>query len=74
MCPIWPGQPVSAHWGLSDPAAVEGSEAVRRHAFADTFRMLSSRIGVFVNLPMKALDKLTLQRQLDAIGQDRPVS
>ena len=74
VCPIWPGQPVSAHWGLSDPAAVEGSEAVRRHAFADTFRMLSSRIGVFVNLPMKALDKLTLQRQLDAIGQDRPVS
>jgi arsenate reductase len=68
-CPIWPGQPMTAHWGLPDPAAVEGAEAARRLAFADTLRMLRNRIGVFVNLPIKSLDKLSLQRRLGEIGR-----
>jgi protein-tyrosine-phosphatase len=69
VCPIWPGQPMTAHWGLPDPAAVEGSESVRRLAFADTLRMLRNRIGVFVNLPIKSLDKLSLQNRLREIGR-----
>jgi len=70
-CPIWPGQPMTAHWGLPDPAAAEGNDAERRLAFADTLRMLNNRISVFVNLPMKSLDKLTLQKRLHEIGKDR---
>jgi arsenate reductase len=69
VCPIWPGQPMTAHWGLPDPAAVEGSEAERRLAFADTLRMLRNRIGVFVNLPIRSLDKLSLQNRLREIGR-----
>jgi arsenate reductase (thioredoxin) len=72
VCPIWPGQPMTAHWGLPDPAAAEGNEAERRLAFADTLRMLNNRIGVFVNLPLRSLDKLTLQRRLQDIGKDQP--
>jgi protein-tyrosine-phosphatase len=67
-CPAWPGQPMTAHWGLPDPAAVVGTEAERRQAFADTHRMLYQRIGIFVNLPIRELDKLSLQKQLDDIG------
>ncbi len=70
-CPYWPGQPMTAHWGVPDPAAATGTEAEIRLAFADTFRMLSNRIGIFVNLPIRSLDKLTLQRQLDNIGQNK---
>jgi arsenate reductase (thioredoxin) len=70
-CPLWPGQPMTAHWGLPDPAAAEGSEAEVRLAFADTFRMLSNRIGIFVNLPLRALNRLTLQAQLDNIGKPK---
>ena len=69
VCPIWPGQPMTAHWGLPDPAAVEGTEAARRLAFAETLRMLRNRIGVFVNLPIKSLDKLSLQNRLREIGR-----
>lgn len=69
VCPVWPGQPMSAHWGLPDPAAVEGREAERRFAFAETLRMLNQRIGIFVNLPMASLDRLTLQKRLDDIGR-----
>lgn len=69
VCPIWPGQPMTAHWGLPDPAAVEGTEAERRLAFADTLRMLRNRIGVFANLPIKSLDKLSLQNRLHEIGR-----
>lgn len=69
VCPIWPGQPMTAHWGLPDPAAAQGSESERRFAFADCYRMLSNRIDIFVNLPIAALDRLTLQRRLDKIGQ-----
>jgi len=68
-CPIWPGQPMTAHWGLPDPAAVEGSEAVKRLAFADTLRMLRNRIGAFVSLPIESLDTLSLQNRLREIGR-----
>jgi protein-tyrosine-phosphatase len=68
-CPVWPGQPMSAHWGLPDPAAQTGNEAEIRLAFADTFRMLNNRISIFVNLPLKSLDRLSLQRHLDTIGK-----
>jgi arsenate reductase len=71
VCPVWPGQPMSAHWGLPDPSAVEGSESERRFAFADTHRMLYQRIGIFANLPLASLDKLSLQRRLDDIGRTR---
>lgn len=71
VCPVWPGQPMTAHWGLPDPSRAEGTETERRYAFADTHRMLYQRIGIFTNLPLKALDKLSLQRRLDAIGQSK---
>jgi len=71
VCPIWPGQPMTAHWGLPDPAAMEGSEAVRRLAFADTLRMLHNRISVFVSLPIRSLDRLSLQNRLREIGRTR---
>jgi arsenate reductase (thioredoxin) len=69
QCPVWPGQPMTAHWGLPDPAAVIGNEAEKRLAFADTFRMINNRISIFVSLPMRSLDKLSLQKRLDQIGQ-----
>lgn len=69
-CPIWPGQPMTAHWGLPDPAAVEGVEAVKRQAFAETYRMLNNRISIFINLPLATLDRTRLQGRLKAIGQD----
>jgi len=67
-CPIWPGQPMTAHWGLPDPAKAQGSEAERTLAFADTMRMLNQRIGIFVSLPLAKLSKLALQKELDRIG------
>ncbi len=69
-CPYWPGQPVSAHWGLPDPAAVEGSDAEKAIAFAETYRALTRRIGAFVALPMATLDAMTLQARLTDIGKD----
>lgn len=74
VCPIWPGQPVSAHWGVPDPAAVEGTEAEKAAAFAETYRLLSNRISIFVNLPMGSLDRLSLQKRLDEIGRNMPKS
>jgi protein-tyrosine-phosphatase len=68
VCPVWPGQPMSAHWGLPDPAAVIGSEAERHLAFADTLRMLRNRIGIFISLPLASIDRLSLRRKLDNIG------
>lgn len=68
-CPVWPGQPMTAHWGVEDPVSVEGDELTRRRAFATAFRELQNRISVFVNLPLDSLDKLRLQEQLDQIGQ-----
>jgi arsenate reductase (thioredoxin) len=69
VCPIWPGQPMTAHWGLPDPAKAEGTEAERNFAFADTVRMLTNRISIFVSLPLDKLSKLSLQKQLDDIGK-----
>jgi protein-tyrosine-phosphatase len=69
VCPIWPGQPMTAHWGLPDPAAVEGSEAEQALAFADCFRMLYQRISIFVSLPFDKLSKLALQKHLEDIGK-----
>jgi arsenate reductase (thioredoxin) len=71
VCPVWPGQPMTAHWGLPDPSAVEGTESERRFAFADAHRMLFQRIGIFTNLPLASLDKFSLQRRLDEIGHSK---
>ena len=65
---VWQGKPIFAHWGVPNPAFVEGNEAQIRLAYADAFRMLSSRIGIFVNLPLHSLDRLTMQRDLESIG------
>jgi len=69
VCPFWPGQPMTAHWGVADPSKVEGSDAVKAQAFADTHRMLHQRISIFINLPLTSLDKLALQKRLDDIGR-----
>jgi len=74
VCPIWPGQPMTAHWGLPDPAKAEGSEAERHLAFADALRMLTNRIGIFVSLPFDKLSKLSLQKKLDEIGHTSDVA
>jgi protein-tyrosine-phosphatase len=71
-CPHWPGQPMTAHWGMPDPAAARGNEAERRLAFADTLRMLSNRISIFVSLPIRSLDMMSLQKRIDEIGQKTP--
>ncbi len=68
VCPIWPGQPMTAHWGIPDPAAVEGSDTEKHVAFADAFRMLNNRISIFINLPIASLDRMTLQKRLAEIG------
>ena len=69
VCPVWPGQPMTAHWGLPDPAKVEGNDAERAFAFDDCFRMLNQRISIFVSLPFDKLSKLSLQKHLDDIGK-----
>lgn len=71
-CPVWPGQPMTAHWGIPDPAAVEGTEAERHLAFADAYRMLNNRISILVSLPVGSLDRLALQKRLDEIGRNLP--
>jgi arsenate reductase len=73
-CPVWPGQPMTAHWGLPDPAAATGNEAEIRLAFADAFRMLNNRISIFISLPIRSLDKLALQKHLDSIGKSKDTS
>jgi protein-tyrosine-phosphatase len=76
VCPIWPGQPMTAHWGIPDPAAAEGNEAEVALAFADAFRVLNNRISLFTSLPMAGLDRLSLQKRLDEIGKtaDQPAA
>jgi protein-tyrosine-phosphatase len=71
-CPVWPGQPMTAHWGVPDPAKAQGTEAERAFAFDDCYRMLNQRIGIFVNLPVESLSRLSLQRHLDEIGGSYP--
>lgn len=68
VCPIWPGQPIQAHWGVPDPAAAEGSEAEIALAFADAYRQLFNRITIFAALPIESLDRLALKRKMDEIG------
>ena len=68
VCPIWPGQPMTAHWGVPDPAAVEGSDADVTLAFGEAYRMLNNRITLFASLPIASLTRLSLQRRLDEIG------
>jgi arsenate reductase len=68
-CPVWPGQPMTAHWGIPDPARVEGDEVVRMMAFRDALHSLEHRISIFVSLPIESLDRLKLQRRLDEIGE-----
>lgn len=72
VCPVWPGQPVSAHWGFADPAGVEGKEAVIRAAFANAYREIATRIEIFASLPFETLDRLALKRRLDEIGASPP--
>jgi arsenate reductase len=67
VCPIWPGQPMTAHWGIPDPAAIEGSGA--EAAFRDAYQRLQRRIDLFASLPVKSLDRMSLKRRLDEIGQ-----
>ena len=71
-CPVWPGHPMTAHWGLPDPAAVEGPEIERRRAFRQTFAALENRIKLFASLPFESLDRLSLQNHIDAIGRKPP--
>lgn len=71
VCPVWPGNPVTAHWGVPDPAAVEGPEARRRAAFRDAMNRLEARIKLFVALPFEKLDRLALKRETDEIGNTR---
>lgn len=71
VCPIWPGQPMTAHWGIPDPAAVEGSDAVVHAAFFDAYRMTFNRISLFCALPMRSLEPLSLQARLQSIGKDQ---
>lgn len=72
VCPVWPGKPITAHWGIPDPAAVDGSDAEIAHAFNDAFRMLERRLKIFVALPMASLDAMAIRRELDAIGGSVP--
>lgn len=71
VCPVWPGQPMSAHWGVEDPAQAGGSEEHRRKAFSDALMLMSRRIAIFANLPLEKLNKLALQSELDRIGRER---
>lgn len=71
-CPVWPGQPMTAHWGVADPAAVEGSDTEKWLAFRQAFRELESRIKIFTSLPIKSLDRVKLQERLREIGRSRP--
>ena len=69
VCPVWPGQPITAHWGVADPAAATGSDDERRKAFLRAFSELSTRINLLLALPLEKLDRLTLKRRLDEIGR-----
>jgi len=68
-CPVWPGQPMTAHWGIEDPAAVEGTDVQKQAAFVLATRYLKTRISIFINLPIRSLDKMSLNAKLREIGQ-----
>jgi arsenate reductase len=69
VCPVWPGQPMTAHWGIPDPAAVEGTQAQIEKAFRDAYMTLDRRISLFLSLPIRSLDNLAIKKELDRIGQ-----
>jgi len=69
VCPVWPGHPMTAHWGVADPAAIEGPEAEIARAFRDAFVILERRIGPFLSLPLASLEKLAIQKKIDDIGR-----
>jgi arsenate reductase len=69
VCPVWPGQPISAHWGVPDPAAVRGSEAAVERAFREAFFLLDRRISLFLSLPLARLDNLAIKKEVDDIGR-----
>ena len=71
VCPVWPGQPMTAHWGIEDPAAVEGSDEEKRKAFLHAYNQLHRRIALFTSLPLKSLDKLSIQARITDIGKLR---
>ena len=73
-CPVWPGQPMSAHWGMEDPAAVEGTELQKREAFRRAFREMENRLKVFVSLRVSALDQIALKKEVDRIGTIVPAN
>ena len=70
ICPVWPGQPLTAHWGIPDPAAVQGTPEEVSHAFKEAFLMLDRRISLFLCLPLTSLDRLALQKEVDRIGRE----
>jgi arsenate reductase len=70
VCPVWPGQPMTAHWGIPDPAAVEGSSKTVEKAFRDAFLILDRRISLFLSLPLSSLDKVALKKKIDRIGRE----
>jgi arsenate reductase len=70
VCPLWPGQPVTAHWGFPDPAAVEGTDEQKRAAFASTLRQIRHRVQLFLSLPLGSLDRLALENKMRAIGKE----
>jgi len=74
VCPVWPGNPVTAHWGVPDPAAVEGTEADKKRAFRYAFQALETRIKLFTSLRLDALDRLAVKRRVDEIGHLRVVA
>ena len=69
VCPVWPGKPVAAHWGIADPAAIEGPDEIKRAAFRDAALILKRRIELFISLPMEKLDGMAIKRELDHIGR-----
>jgi protein-tyrosine-phosphatase len=69
VCPVWPGQPITAHWGIPDPATVEGTDEHKRRAFEDAYRVLDHRISLFVSLPIRSLERLVLQERVTEIGR-----
>lgn len=69
VCPVWPGQPISAHWGVDDPAAFDGPDDAKRRRFFEVYQHLTHRIRLFLSLPLASLDRLSLQQRLDAIGR-----
>jgi arsenate reductase len=73
VCPVWPGQPITAHWGFPDPAAAEGTMDEKRKAFADVYRSIETRVKLLCALPLEALERMTMQSRLRQLGQDQKV-